>query len=98
MIKKRYNDIFRNDNIVFLIEDSNNFTFSDEMGILCVYCDNINLDDVNFDGKDPETIIHVKATAWWNRFKQQISFQSDISKELIAAGCWDWCMLTRKRK
>ena len=33
------------------------------MGILSVVLNNINLDDVNFDEDDPETIIHVRLMA-----------------------------------
>ena len=29
---------------------------------------------------DPETIIHVRLTAWCNRYKQCIAFKKDISK------------------
>ena len=39
------------------------------MGILSVDFDKINLDDVNFDEGDPETIIHARLIAWRNRFK-----------------------------
>ena len=45
--------------------------FSDEMGIVSVDLNNINFDDVNFDGDDPETTIHVRLKAWRNRFKQR---------------------------
>ena len=34
------------------------------MGILSVDLNNINLDDVNFDEDDPETITHVRLMAW----------------------------------
>ena len=33
------------------------------MGILSVVVNNINLDDVNFDEDDPETVIHVRLMA-----------------------------------
>ena len=33
------------------------------MGILSVVLNNINLDDVNFDEDDPETVIHVRLRA-----------------------------------
>ena len=33
------------------------------MGILSVVLNNINLDDVNFDEDDPETVIHVRLMA-----------------------------------
>ena len=50
------------------------------MGILYADINNINLDDVNFDKGDLETIIHVEHMAWCNRFKQHKAFQHDISK------------------
>ena len=40
---------------------------SDEIGILNVNCNNVDLDDANFDEDDPETIIHVRLMAWYNK-------------------------------
>ena len=37
--------------------------------------DNINLDDVNFDEDDPETIIHIRLMAWHNKPKQCKAFE-----------------------
>ena len=34
------------------------------MGILSVDLNNINLDHVNFDEDDPETIVHVRLMVW----------------------------------
>ena len=45
------------------------------MGTLSVDLNNINLDDVNFDEDNPETIIHVRLIAWSNRFKQRKAFK-----------------------
>ena len=65
--KKIDDDLFSNDDIIFVNEDFNYVTFlSDEMGILSVDIDDINLDDVSFDKDDPETLIHVRLTAWCN--------------------------------
>ena len=51
MIKERDVDLFFDDDIVFVNEDSINVTFlSDEMGIV----------DVNFDKDDLETITHIR--------------------------------------
>ena len=36
---------------------------------------NISLGNNNFDEDDPETIIHVRLTAWRNRFKQRKTFK-----------------------
>ena len=48
------------------------------MGIVSVDLNNINIDHVNFDEDNPETIIHVRLLACRNRFKQ-----CKISKELM---------------
>ena len=40
---------------------------SDEIGILSVNCNNVDLDDSNFDEDDPETIIRVRLMAWYNK-------------------------------
>ena len=59
-LKKLYNDLFAEVDLLFFNEDSGNVTFfGDEMGVLSADLNNINLDDVNFDKDDPETIIHV---------------------------------------
>ena len=64
MIKKLHNALFPGDDIDFFNENSDNVTFSkDEMEILSVVLSNINLDDINFDEDDPETIIHVRLMA-----------------------------------
>ena len=53
------------------------------MDILSVCLKNSKLDYANFDEVDPETIIHVRLTAWCNRFKQLKILKKDISKELM---------------
>ena len=44
--------------------------FGDEVGLNTIDFDDINLDDVNCDGDDPETIIHVRLMAWCSSYKQ----------------------------
>ena len=80
MIKKLDEDLFSNDaTTIFVKVGSNHVTFfSDEMGVLGEDLNNINLDHVNFDEDNPETIIHVRLLACRNRFKQ-----CKISKELM---------------
>ena len=96
MIKKLDDAWFANYNILFFDEDPGSFTFSsDEMGILSVHHDKINLDDVNFDEDDPETIIHVRLMSWHNRYKQCKSCKKDISKGLMPwhpKRWYNWCM------
>ena len=85
MIKKLDDNLFANNDIIFVKEDSNYVTFSrNEMGILSVDISNIDLDDINFDEDDPETIIHVRLTAWHNSFKQRKTFKKELSKEIIS--------------
>ena len=68
------------------------------MGIPSVDLNNVNFDDVNFDGDDPEIIIHVRPVAWCNRFKQRKAFKKDISKELLPIAWWDGFCQKMKRK
>ena len=104
IIKKLHNALFTHDDILFFVEDCNNANFfGDEMGILSVDLNNINLDDINFYGDNPETIIHVRLMAWRNRLKQCKAFKKDISKELIPLAWnsnrwWDWCMSEDEKK
>ena len=84
MIKNLDNALFANDDIIFLKENSNNVTvFGHKMDILSVDLNNSNLDGVNFDEDDSETIIHVRFIAWKDRFKQPKPFIKDINKELM---------------
>ena len=53
------------------------------MGIVSVDLNNINIDHVNFDEDNPETIIHVRLMAWYNKLKQRKAFKKDKSKELM---------------
>ena len=75
MIKKLDNALFTEDDILFY--ESDNVTFSSD-GIVFPRIDlnNINLDDVNFDEDDPETIMttHVRLMAWQNNLKQHKAF------------------------
>ena len=51
------------------------------MGILGEDLDKINLDDDNsFDKDDPETIIHVRLLAWYNKFEKCKGIKKGISK------------------
>ena len=75
-IKKLDYDLFSNDKIIFITEDSNYFTFcSNKIGILSVYLNNINFDDFNFNENNPKTIIHIRFMAWRNKFNQLKAFK-----------------------
>ena len=94
MIKKLYDALFTDDDILFFDKDSGNVTFSnDEVGILSVNLNNINIDDANVYKYDPETIIHARLVVWYKRIKQHKAFQKDIM--LVAwypTRSLDWCM------
>ena len=62
--KKLDNDVFSNNDIVFLYADSDFVTyFSDDIDLNTINFDNINIDNDDFDEDDPETIINVKLMA-----------------------------------
>ena len=85
----------------FFDEDSGNVTFSsDELGVLTIDLNNINLDDINFDEDDSETIIHVRIMAWHNRLKQQEKRCKQIINACNVASkrWWDWCMSEDEEK
>ena len=50
------------------------------MCMLSVDLNNINLDNVNFDEDDPETI-YARLIPWHNRFKQRKALKKELSKE-----------------
>ena len=76
MIKKLYNTIFADNNILLFEESFDNFTFSSgETGILSVDLNNTNLDDANFFEDDTETVIYVRFLAWHNRINQRKAFK-----------------------
>ena len=81
MIKNPDDAIFSND-IFFFDEDSGNVTFSsNKMGITSVDLNTANLDNVNSDEDDPQTIINFRLMAWLNRLKECRAGKKDISKE-----------------
>ena len=64
MIKKLFNALYIEDNILYFSEDPCNVVFScNEMDIFNIDLNNIDLDN-NFDEDDPDTIILVRLLAW----------------------------------
>ena len=60
------------DNILYFNEDSGDAVFScNEMGILSKDLNNINLDDINYDEDDPDTIIHIRPLTWHIIFEKR---------------------------
>ena len=64
-ILEKLDDVaFSNVDVVFGDADSNSFTFfSDGIGFNTIDLNNANLDNVNIDEDDPETIVHIRPMA-----------------------------------
>ena len=59
-MKKLFTNLYADENILYLNEDSGNVVFSyDKMSILNISFNNINLDDTNYVEDDPGTIIFI---------------------------------------
>ena len=85
MLEKLDDVIFSNYDIVFINTDSDHVTsFSNDMGLVNVYLNNVSFDDINFNDNDPETIIHVRIMTSCNQYKQCKAWKKDISKELMS--------------
>ena len=50
------------------------------MGIRSIYLNNINLDDINYEEDDPETIIHIRILAWHIKFEKGKQLKKRISE------------------
>ena len=84
MIKTFLTALYSDNNILFFDEYSGNTTFCyNQMGILNVDLNNINLDDTNYDEDEPETIIHIRLSAWHIRFEKPKAPKRDINQELM---------------
>lgn len=59
------------------------------MGLVNVYPNNISLDDDNFDKDDPETAVHVRYMAWFNRHKQRKTCKESIFVAWHPTKWWD---------
>ena len=61
MIKKIPTALYADDNMFYFNEVSGNVVLScNEMGIVSWDLNNINLDNINYDEDDLETIIHIR--------------------------------------
>ena len=67
------------------------------MGLVTIDLNNINFDDDNFDGDDPESIIHVRLRTWCNRFIRCKADKRITHKRLvILAHFSSFCSLSQK--
>ena len=65
MIKNLFVALYAEENTLYFNEDFDNAIFNcNGMGILNMDLNNINLDDTNYEGNDPDTIILIRLLAW----------------------------------
>ena len=66
--------LFFNDDVVFVNANYDNVTFfRDVKGLVNVDLNNVSPDDDNFYHDDPETIVHVRLVACYNRYEPCIT-------------------------
>ena len=84
MIKKLLAALYADDNILYFDEDYGDAVFScNEMGILSIFVNNINLDDINYDEDDPETVIHIRLLAWHIEFEKRKALKKELNEEVM---------------
>ena len=86
IIKKLDNAVLDNDDIIFLNKFFlviSHFLVVKWVFLVWIFLNLniVNFNDLNFDEDDPETIIHVRLTAWGNIFKQRKTIKKEITKE-----------------
>ena len=103
MIKKNFNTLYADENILFFNESSNDAVFHcNGMSILNIDLNNINLDN-NCDEDDPDTIILIRLLAWHNKLRKCKERKKELSEELRLVPWhpnrwWVWCMSKKKKK
>ena len=81
IIKKIFTDLYVDENILYFNEESDNVIFNcNRMGILSIYLNNINLDDINYEEDDPKTIIHIRILAWHIKFEKGKQLKKKINE------------------
>ena len=79
VIKKLLTVLYADDNILCFNKDSGDAIFSCyEIGILSIDLNNINLDNTNYDGDDPETIVHIRLLSSHIKFKKRKAFKKRV--------------------
>ena len=53
------------------------------MSILSIDPNNINLDDINYDKDDPDTIIRIKLLTWHIKFEKRKALKKELNEELM---------------
>ena len=86
---------------VYFNEDSGNAVFPcNEMGIVNKDVNNINLDDTNYAKNDPDTIIHIRLSAWRIKLEKCKALRKELNEELmhIASHNRRWQNFLRQEK
>ena len=101
MIKKIFNDLYVDENILYFNGGSGDVKFyCNKMGILNIDLNNINLDH-GFDRDDPDTIILIRVLAWHTKFRKRKELKKELSEELMPVAWhpdrwWDFLALHTK--
>ena len=84
IIKKLFNALYAEDNILYFNEDYGNAVLScNEMGIFNIDLNNINLDDTNYNEVDPKTVIHIRLLAWHIQIEKRRTLKKKLNEELM---------------
>ena len=76
--------ILSKDNIVFADIDYNIVAYLDnDMSLYTIRSNNNSLDDDTFEDYDPETIIHFRPMAWFNKYMEHKVCEKEIYKCLM---------------
>ena len=71
MIKKLLTASYTDEKILCFNDNSDDIVFScNEMSILSIDLKNIDLDDTNYDKRDPKTVIQIRLLAWHIKFQK----------------------------
>ena len=85
MIKNLFTALYTYDNILYFNEDSGNAVFSrNGMGILNIYLNNVNLDDIDYNQDDPETIIYIRLLDCHIKFKKRKALKKELNEKLMS--------------
>ena len=84
MTKKLFTALHADDNRLYFNKDSGNIVFScNEIGIINIYLHYINIDDTNYNGDDPETIIHIRLLAWHIKLEKRKALRKELNEEIM---------------
>ena len=77
--------MYADENILYFNEDSSNVVFNcNGMGILNIDLKNINLNDINYEEDDPDTIILIRPLAWYIKFEKRKALKKELKEELMS--------------